>query len=56
MKAWEIVGYDHDGARYCLDCAKQAGLDLERGSPVFVSDLDGMDDERCGNCNELLID
>lgn len=60
MEAFELVAYDMDGARYCLDCARKAGIDVDAdksasgyGGPVFASDLEGA--EYCGECHNLIF-
>ena len=57
MKVHELIAYDADGARYCLDCARKAGIDTSEdksasgyGGPVLVADLDGP--EYCSDCRE----
>lgn len=57
MKAFELVAYDVDGARYCLDCAHKAGINVnedkpasEFGGPVCRRDLDPDDTTYCTKC------
>jgi hypothetical protein len=56
MNASDLVAYDVDGARYCLDCCEEAGIDTDAdkpecgyGGPVFASDVEG--GECCSDCH-----
>lgn len=55
MKATDVVGYDLDGERYCLDCFGDPQQYADEGygpNPVFAADVDGED--LCGDCRQHL--
>jgi len=43
VKAWEIVGWTHDGAAYCAECKPH-----EDAEPIFASE-EGWEDPVCDN-------
>lgn len=67
-KAWEVIGYVHDGAAFCLECAppqwaeqseisqenwvESRGYDSPQPRPVFVSDE--TDNMTCDTCHGLI--
>ena len=58
MNAADLIAFDVDGARYCLDCCRKHGISLEEkpdcGGPVFAVDVDP--EESCSGCFELIVE
>lgn len=54
MKAWQVIGYTHNGEKYCEGCAIDiyAGQPDEEGdpTPIFVSD-EIPSDWLCDSCD-----
>lgn len=61
MHANTLMAYDMDGARYCLDCCRELGIDTTQdkpesgyGGPVFASDLES--GETCSECWDYITE
>lgn len=52
-KAWDIIGYTHNGAAYCPDCAINGDVALGCDSPIFASD--DCADMFCDSCGDEIV-
>lgn len=50
-KAWDIVGWTHEGGAYCPDHRPTVCCGLDAPQPVFASDEQ---DFTCETCNKAL--
>ena len=54
MHSTEVIGYAHDGAIYCIDCAQHERKD-EEGGPIFAgAEYDTWTGDVCDSCGEFL--